>query len=334
MTKKLKIIIASIAASVCLAGGLIWGIIALVGDNRNKADIVCTTFAAYDWTREILGAEAGNYNIRYLMSSGVDFHSFNPSAADIVQIKTCKLLIYVGGESDEWLHKVLEEDTNPNMRTVALLEVIEEAEKALKEEYKEGMQEEHEHEHEHEEEEEEESEEEFDEHVWLSLKNAQLCVSAIVEALCEIYPDKADAFNVKADSYKVKLDDLDEKYTAAVVAGSKKVLLFGDRFPFLYLAKDYGLDYWAAFIGCSAETEATAGTVTFLKDKVGSLSIDVILVIETSDKKIAATIKDETSATQILVMHSCQSVTAKALPTTTYLSIMTGNLAVLIEALK
>ncbi len=190
---------------------------------------------------------------------------------------------------------------------------------------------------EEEEEGEEEEETEYDEHVWLSVKNAAFYTEKIAEALSKADPAHTDAYAGNAKAYIEKLTDLDNKYQEMVSAASQKTVLFGDRFPFRYLVDDYGLSYYAAFVGCSAETEASFETVTFLSGKVDELQLPAVLVIENSDKKIAGTIVENTSSKdqQILVLDSMQSVTAKDVAGgCTYLSVMEKNLEVLSEALK
>ena len=240
------------------------------------------------------------------------------------------------------------------MKVINLMETL--GDKVKAEEVKEGMQteEEEEHEHHHDEDAEEdhdheaeeghhhhhhgeEDEVEYDEHVWLSLRFAKILSAEIANALCEKDPSNAASYKANLSAYAAKLDDLDSKYTAAVKAGSKNTILFGDRFPFRYFVEDYGLDYFAAFVGCSAETEASFETVIFLSKKVDELGLNSVLKIESGDGKITRTIVQNTKKknAKVLTMDSIQSTTQKqANAGTTYLSIMEGNLKVLEEALK
>ena len=243
------------------------------------------------------------------------------------------MFIYVGGESDEWAHDALKEATNKDMVVINLLDVLGDAVK--EEEVVEGMQEsEHEHDHEHHH---EEGEVEYDEHVWLSLRNAAALTEYISEQLQKIDAANADTYKSNTDSYVEKLNALDAKYTDVVSNASVKTLLFGDRFPFRYLTDDYGLSYYAAFVGCSAETEASFETITFLAGKVDELSLSSVMTIEGPDHRIAETIVQTTESKdqKILTMDSMQSVTAKDVEGgVTYLSIMENNLTALTEALK
>ena len=315
-------------------------------EKNNKLKVVTTIFPEYDWTREIIG-DTNSAELTLLLGNGVDLHSYQPSIQDIAKISTADIFIYVGGESDGWVKDALKNAKNKNMKVINLLETL--GDKVKAEEVKEGMQaeEEEEHEHHHHDEAEEhhhhhhdeddEEEVEYDEHVWLSLRNAKILSAEIATALCE--KDAANAATYKANlaNYSARLDALDVKYAAAVKAAGKKTILFGDRFPFRYLVDDYGLDYYAAFVGCSAETEASFETVIFLAKKVDELGLNSVLIIESGDGKIARTIIQNTKKknAKVLTLDSIQSTTAKqAASGTTYLSIMEANLAILSEALK
>ena len=301
-------------------------------NQTDKLSIVTTIFPEYDWVREILGEKADNAEITMLLDNGVDLHSYQPTADDIVKISDCDLFIYVGGESDEWVEDALRNAANGNMKVINLLEVLGDSVKT--EEIVEGMQEA---EHEHEDAEEHEHEEEADEHVWLSLKNAKMLVRVISKALQELDPDSKDIYAANADAYVKKLSALDAEYQTAVDAASNKTILFGDRFPFRYLVDDYGLRYYAAFVGCSAETEAGFETISFLAKRVDEWKLPCVLTIEGAQHKIAETIVRNTTAKnqRVLTMDSMQSTTSKDVKNgTTYLSVMEKNLSVLKEALR
>ena len=293
-------------------------------NQTDKLSIVTTIFPEYDWVREILGEKADNAEITMLLDNGVDLHSYQPTADDIVKISDCDLFIYVGGESDEWVEDALRNAANGNMKVINLLEVLGDSVKT--EEIVEGMQEE-----------EYEYEEEADEHVWLSLKNAKMLVRVISKALQELDPDSKDIYAANADAYVKKLSALDAEYQAAVDAASNKTILFGDRFPFRYLVDDYGLRYYAAFVGCSAETEAGFETISFLAKRVDEWKLPCVLTIEGAQHKIAETVVRNTTAKnqRVLTMDSMQSTTSKDVKNgTTYLSVMEKNLSVLKEALR
>lgn len=290
----------------------------------DKISIVTTIFPEYDWVMNILGNNPANAEVTLLLDNGVDLHSYQPTADDIMKIATCDMFIYVGGESDRWVEDALSEAVNKDMVVINLLEVL--GDSVKEEEVVEGMQEE------------DEDETEYDEHVWLSLKNAVICTEAISHALQDkVDPENSITYAENAAEYTRKLFTLDREYEETIANASGDTLLFGDRFPFRYLTDDYDLNYYAAFAGCSAETEASFETVTFLSGKVDELNLGCILTIETSDGKIAETIRDNTSTgdQKILVLDSLQSVTMDDIINgVTYLSIMKENLNVLSEALN
>lgn len=296
------------------------------GNSQGKQlQIVTTIFPEYDWVKEILGDNAGNAEITMLLDSGVDLHNYQPTAEDILSISTCDLFIYVGGESDEWVEDALQEASNKDRKVLNLLDAL--GDNVKEEEVIEGM----------EEEDEGDEDTEYDEHVWLSLKNAQILCNAIVDALAEIDPDNAAAYQTNVNAYNKKLGQLDTEYQTAVDSAVQRTILFGDRFPFRYLVDDYGLSYYAAFSGCSAETEASFETITFLAGKVDELGLGVVMTIEKSDQKIANTVIENTQSMdqQVLAMDSMQSTTSKDVANgATYLSIMESNLSVLKEALQ
>ena len=299
-------------------------------EEKERISVVCTIFPLYDWLNNVLGDNAENADVTMLLDSGADLHSYQPTADDIIKVSTCDLFVYVGGESDSWADDALKNASNKNMEVLNLLDIL--GDSAKEEELVEGMQVE-------EEEEEADGEEapEYDEHVWLSLKNAVLFVNAIRDSLCEIDSQSKDAYTSNAASYTAKLDELDKQYQQTVDSAKTKVLLFGDRFPFRYLTEDYKLKYYAAFIGCSAESEASFETITFLAQKTDELGLKNIMVIESSDQKIAKTIIENTKEKnqQILTLDSLQSTTsAKVKNGASYLSAMTKNLDVLKTALN
>ena len=301
-------------------------------DDTKKIKIVTTIFPEYDWVRNIVGDKIEQIELTLLTDTGVDLHSYQPSISDILKISTCDMFIYVGGESDKWVDDALAQATNKDMVVVNLLDVL--GDKVKNEEIVEGM--EHEHDDDHDHDEDHEHEEEFDEHVWLSLKNAMLICDKITESLKTIDPSNADHYQDNANGYKGKLSMLDAEYNAAVGNAQVKTLLFGDRFPFRYMTDDYGLSYYAAFTGCSAETEASFEPVIFLSGKVDECAIKSILTIEGRDKKIAETIKNNTATKdqKILTLNSIQGITSTDIKNgVTYLSIMTDNLNILKEAL-
>ena len=286
---------------------------------QNKK-IVVTIFPIYDWVMNITGDNRENFDITLLMDQGSDLHNFQPSAKDIITIKNSDLFIYVGGESDEWLEDIVRE-LPETTQVVCLMDVL--SSRMKEEEFKEGMTSE-----------EKEEEQAYDEHVWLSLTNAKLSCEAIAEAIKNMDDANGDVYQKNLETYTEQLDLLDRQYREIVDSGTKNTLIFGDRFPFLYMVSDYGLDYYAAFQGCSAETEASFETVRFLAEKMDELDMHYILAIDGSDQKIAGTIIENTvnKNAEILVMESMQFVTAD--DQVSYIDCMKENKKVLEKVLK
>jgi len=300
-------------------------------DQKKQLSIVCTVFPEYDWVKEILGSHTQDADITMLLDNGVDLHSYQPTADDIIKISTCDLFIYVGGESDKWVADALKQATNKAMVVVNLLEVLGNAVK--EEEVIEGM------ESVEEEAASNEAEEgpEYDEHVWLSLKSGKILCNYIAGKLSEIDTDHAADYKANAISYMNQLNTLDQSYQQMVDSAKQKTLVFGDRFPFRYLVDDYNLSYYAAFVGCSAETEASFETIAFLAKKVDDFGLGSVVTIEGTNHKIAETVIQNTKDKnqKILVLNSMQSTTSLDVKNgTTYLSIMQSNLDVLREALN
>ncbi|MBR1567626.1 MAG: zinc ABC transporter substrate-binding protein [Lachnospiraceae bacterium] len=302
-------------------------------DNEDAISVVTTIFPEYDWVKEVLGNQTENTELTMLLDNGVDLHSYQPTVMDIAKIAACDLFIYVGGESDGWVEDALAESTNPDMKVINLMEVL--GDTVKEEELVEGM--EAEDEEEHGSEPEEEDEIEYDEHVWLSLRNAETIVRAIEEVMAELDPEHASEYHANADSYIGRLQALDVEYQTAAESGTKDTILFGDRFPFRYLTDDYQINYYAAFVGCSAETEASFETVVFLANKIDELNLHTVLTIEGTDHRIAETIIENTKSKDqvVLSLNSMQGTTSEDVEAgATYLSIMEENLEVLKEALK
>ena len=309
-------------------------------EETKKLSIVTTIFPAYDWVKQVVG-DNKNVEISFLIDKGVDLHSYQASAADIAKITDSDLFVYVGGESDDWAEDIIKE--NPNLKYINMVDSIGEA--ALAEELVEGMQDEEEHDHEgeehaheegehaHEEGEHEDGEEEIDEHVWLSIKNAETVVSAIEAKLAEIDPDNKAEYEKNANDYLAKLDELDKEYKDTLSSIQNKTIIVGDRFPFRYLVNEYGINYYAAFKGCDAGSEASFETVKFLANKMDELNMSDIFIIDGSKGDLAKTIVDNTKDknAKVLVLDSMQST--KSSDNASYLDIMKKNLEVLKEVL-
>lgn len=314
--------ILALVVSLVLALGVLAG---CSGNNQtnSKLKVIVTISPVYDWVKNIVGDSSG-VELSLLADSGVDMHSFQPTAKNITDISACDVFIYVGGESDEWVEDVLKEAVNKEMVAVNLLDALGSDAKA--EELVEGMQGE-------EEGEEEGGEEELDEHIWLSLKNADKLCGVIADKLGAKDKDNQKLYQDNAAAYCKKLQKLDGEYAQACKAAKYDTLIFADRFPFRYLTEDYKLKYYAAFSGCSAESEASFKTLAFLADKLDEVGTNTLLIIDGSDGKIAQSVVDNAKSkdVKILTLNSMQSVLDKD---ASYLSVMENNLSVLKEALN
>ena len=289
-------------------------------ESGGKIEVVATVFPLYDWARELLRGTEG-VELRLLLDKGVDMHSFQPGAADIIAVTGCGLLVYVGGESEEWVDRAVAE-AGAQGRALKLTEVLDGSLRT--EEYVEGMQ--------------AEAGEDaaFDEHVWLSLRNARTAVSALAERLAGLDAAEGERIAANAAAYLARLDALDGRYRDVLSDSAHHTLLVADRFPFRYLAEDYGLDYYAAFPGCSAETEASFETVVFLAEKLDELGLGAVLYLETGDGALARTVAAASRRPDaaLLRLDSMQAAGPERLASGEgYLDAMGKNLEVLKEAL-
>ena len=290
--------------------------------------IVVTIFPEYDWVMNVLGERASEVKPTLLLDNNIDLHSYAPTPDDKIKISQADLFVYVGGESDKWVVSALEEKRNASRKIIDLMETLGDA--AKEEELVEGMQEE--------EEEGEEEEAAYDEHVWLSLRNAKIFVQKIAEVLSEIDPEYKDLYAANAARYVASLEALDGRYREMRAAASDDFILVADRFPFRYLVDDYDIKYAAAFKGCAADSEVTFETQRKLIDIANEKNVRAIIVLESTEPKhrTARTIRDGTirKDQEILVLDSLQSASQKEYKTgRTYLSMMEENLEVLRKAL-
>lgn len=331
------------------------GILVCVGCNSttdDKITIVCTNFALYDWTSQLLGESEAE--VILLLDNGTDMHSFQPSAEELIQIADCDMLVHVGGESDAWLEDALEVNPKEDRVVVNLMEVLEADLK--EEEYTEGMQTEHVHEdgsvcleeHDHNEHltgendgadnaTSESQSAVMDEHVWLSLRMAVKSCKAIEEALCQVLPDDAERIRTNAEAYCQELVALDQKYVDVVERNATEdLVIVADRFPFMYMMEDYGIEYYAAFPGCSTESEADFETVVFLAEKVQEYNADLLLITESGTDTLANTVFENAKMSgETAMLHSMQVVYNSDVEAgASYLGYMEANLEVLKEVLK
>lgn len=276
-----------------------------ISSDNSKLQVMTAMFAEYDFARQIAGEYA---QVQMLLPPGADMHSYEPTPKDIINIKNCDIFIYGGGESDSWLDDVLD-SLGENITTVKMMDACELL-----------------HEDEHAEESHGHDEEEYDEHVWTSPKNAIKIVDAITEALCFADSKNADAYSKNKKEYINKLNNLDKNFKFVIDNAKRHELIFADRFPLLYFAEEYGLEYFSAFPGCSHSNEASAGKVRELIDRVRVDDIPVVFKIELSSDSLAQTVASETGAI-VLEFNSCHSITRSQLENgETYLSLMEQNL--------
>ena len=310
-------------------------------EENKKISVVATIFPQYDFVRQIAG---DNVELKMLLKPGEETHSYEPTPQDIIAIQNSDLFIYVGGENDAWVEDILESMPDNGRTTLKLVDCVD----TVEEEHVEGMKEERGHDHdeddaEHEEDEtdhEEHGQEEIhsvheiDEHVWTSPLNAIKIVEQIKEELCEIDPENASDYEENAEAYVAQLNELDQEFQDVVDHSKRKLMIFGDRFPFRYFAEAYGLDYYAAFSGCASDTEPSAATMAFLINKVRDENIKTVLKMELSNENIAKAIAEATNA-DVKEFYSCHNLTAEQFADgETYLSLMEKNVETLREVLN
>lgn len=305
-------------------------IISLSGCNKKednkKLKIVTSNFPSFDLARAVV-KDNKNIDLKMLLKPGSDMHHFDATPKDIKDILSSDVFIYNGGESDEWIDKILKDIDKKKTTVIKLMDLV----KVVEEEHVEGMEEEHDHDHDHDHDEEEK---EYDEHVWTSPVNAKKIVSSIKEAMIKKDEKNKNIYEKSASKYTSELDKIDNEFKEIVKNAKRKEIVFGDRFPLRYFVDTYGLKYSAAFPGCSEETEASAKTIKFLINKVKDNKIPVVFHIELSDKKIASSIAKETGA-KVREFKTAHNLSQKDFDKgVTYLDIMKDNIKVLKEALN
>lgn len=305
-------------------------IISLSGCNKKednkKLKIVTSNFPSFDLARAVV-KDNKNIDLKMLLKPGSDMHHFDATPKDIKDILSSDVFIYNGGESDEWIDKILKDIDKKKTTVIKLMDLV----KVVEEEHVEGMEEEHDHDHDHDHDEEET---EYDEHVWTSPVNAKKIVSSIKEAMIKKDEKNKNIYEKSASKYISELDKIDNEFKDIVKNAKRQEIVFGDRFPLRYFVDTYGLKYSAAFPGCSEETEASAKTIKFLINKVKDNKIPVVFHIELSDKKIASSIAKETGA-KVLEFKTAHNLSQKDFDKgVTYLDIMKDNIKVLKEALN
>ena len=285
--------------------------------SSEKLSIVATNFPCYDFARSII-KDSKSVNLKMLLKPGVESHDFEPTPQDIIDIKNSDIFIYVGGESDEWLEDILDDVDKKKTKVIKLLDLVD----VSFEEYVEGMEEEY------------DDEKEYDEHVWTSLINTIKIIDKLKDEIIKIDSSNKIEYEKRASEYIDRLYKIDAEIRDIIDKSKRKEIIFGDRFPLLYFVKEYGLTYYAAFPGCSSETEASAKTISFLIDKVKDDKIPVVFHIELSSSKIAKTIANETGA-KVLEFNSAHNISQEDFDDgKTYLDIMEDNVRALKIALN
>lgn len=320
---------------VMVALVMVFGIVGLTGCNKNKTQakltIISTSFPGYDFTR-VVTKDSKDVEVKMLLKPGAEMHDFEPTPQDIKNIKNSDIFIYVGGDSDEWIEDVLDDIDTDKTKVIKLMDLV----NVVEEEHVEGMEEHHhdEEEDEHEHHNEEEEDIEYDEHVWTSPVNAITITNKLKDEIVKLDKDNKELYEKNASDYVSELTNIDTEIKNVVKNAKRKEIIFGDRFPLRYFVDEYGLSYYAAFPGCSEQTEASAKTISFLIDKVKADKVPVVFHIELSNGKIANTIAKETGA-KVLEFKTAHNISQKDFDAgVTYVDIMKDNIKVLKEALN
>lgn len=286
---------------------------------KDKLKIVTTYFSAYDWTKNILGDAYKNTELILLSDNGVDMHSYQPTADDIINIKTADIVIYTGGSSDKWVEDALDKNNANAINSIKIL-------KDLLLYSGDDSHDHHGHTH---------SEDGADEHIWLSLKNAILLCQHITDAISKTDKENADLYNNNLNEYTEKLNSLDTEFTKKFSITKNKTLIFADRFPFRYAVADYSLEYISLFEGCSSDSDATVDAILSLSKKIDETNAKYIFIIDKSLEKTAKSVIENSNSknTAILKLNSMQSITEKELENTDYLTVIKENLDKFYKAL-
>ena len=301
-------------------------------NNQNQIKVVATIFPVYDFLRVIGGDKI---DLKMLLTPGAETHSFEPTPQNIKDVDHADLFAYIGGDSDSWVETIMESVDRNKMKVVTFMDCVD----LVEEELKEGMTPEEDHDHEEHSDvdhnlEEGKEEIEYDEHVWTSPRNAILIVQRLCDALSEIDAANASYYQENTTKYIGQLTDLDQEFKDVVNNAKRHEIIVGDRFPFRYFADAYGLDYYAAFPGCSTDSEPSAATIAFLTDKVKEDKIPVIFHLELSNHKVADSISEATGA-KSMQLNAVHNITKADFDNgASYLSMMKENVTVLKEALN
>ena len=327
--------IASFFLALALAFSLTACTVPVEKADDGKIQIVATLFPYYDFARAIVGDRA---DVTLLLSPGRETHSFEPTPLDAVTISESDVFLYNGGEGEYWVKEMLDAAGEHIAVKARMMDYVD----ALGEEFSEGMQgaDEHDYDHDHSDhdhdggEEHDSDEIEYDEHIWTSPKNAAILCRAVCDAICKADPANEDFYRANCDDYCAQIEALDARFADLCESAPRKLLIFADRFPMLYFCREYGLDYRAAFHGCSGDTEPSLATIKFLIDKVEDENIPVVYTIDFGTKKVAAVVSECTGAA-IETLYSMQTVSRADFDAgETYLTLMERNFEALRKGLN
>ncbi|MFA0815292.1 MAG: metal ABC transporter substrate-binding protein [Anaerofustis sp.] len=304
--KKLVCIICSAILAVSLFG------CGKTEDTTKDAGIsvIATIFPAYDFARAVVGDDG---SVSMLIKPGTEIHTYDPTAADIAKIERCDVFIYNGGEADAWVDTVLDSIDTSRMTIIRMMDAV----TPVEEETVEGM--------ESEKTDSSSNETEYDEHIWTSPANAILIIKEIRDAMCTLDPINTEAYCENSDAYILQIQDVQQEIQTIVSQAKHKIIVVGDRFPFRYFVDEFGLDYRAAFNGCSEDTEASASTIAYLIDTIEENKLSAVFYIELSNQQIATAISEQTGA-QMLELNSCHNISQEDFDSgMTYVDIMKQN---------
>lgn len=283
-------------------------------EDSGKIKVISTIFPYYDFARAVCGDKA---EVSMLVSPASEIHSFDPSPSDMIAIQECDIFLYTGGENDVWIDKILE-SMDSDVRAIKLMDTVELSEEKLAEGMEHDHDDNHDHNHDH-------DEISYDDHIWTSPLNAITITEVITDALCEADSENAEIYRTNCKAYTDEIKRVDEEILQITTAAENKTLVFGDRFPMLYFTERYGLDYRAAFEGCSTETDCSAATMAYLIDYIGENDIKAVYTIENSNQNIARALNEQTGA-EVLTIQSCQSISKEDFENgETYVSLMERN---------
>ncbi|MBQ1212749.1 MAG: zinc ABC transporter substrate-binding protein [Clostridia bacterium] len=281
-------------------------------EEKDGINVVCTIFPQYDFTRNIVGEAA---SVTLLVPPGKEAHSYEATLADMAKLRKADLVVYVGGDIDGWVLTALEGTDIP---TVSMLDAVTLISGSCEEESHDD--------HNH--------AEGVDQHVWTSPKNAMLISEAIRDALCTLDAENSALYTENCANYVKKLAELDKKFETAAENANNRMIVFAEKFPFGYLCEHYGIEHYAAFEGCSTQSEPSLTVLASLASIIRENSLSAVLTVEFSSATVADWLANETGA-RVLTLHSCHSLTQEEFSRgETYLSLMEKNLEALTEAMK